>query len=767
MFVFLSFKIDELYEMMYNYNGGVDMKTVSLNGIWNLKGKNPTLKTGETISLEATVPGCVQLDLSKNGYLPEDIYIGKNVLEAEKYENYDWWYERTFTAPDARKNVFLVFEGVDCIAEYFLNGVKFGESDNMFISHEFKVDDLLKEGDNVLTVHIKSATLEANNYDYTLKVLRNSMNIESRHIRKAPHSYGWDIMPRLVTSGLWRDVTLEIRDSLYFSQTFFEARDACCNFYYVLESESNDFSDIEIELSASCDDSRFYKKVKCNKKSGIIYFNIDNVKLWFPYGYGDANIYDGTAKIFSQGNLVHQEKISFGVRSVELERRDPTEDDDGQFRILINGIEIFCKGSNWVPLDAMHCRDAERYDSALAMVKDIGCNILRCWGGNVYEDHQFFDFCDRNGIMVWQDFAMACASYPENEAFKKKLEKEATAVIRKLRNHPSIILWAGDNEVDSCTIAYNPDNNTLTREVLPKCVELNDIGRPYLPSSPYITSEMYNKGETSQVWGSRLIEDHLWGPRDYFKSDFYKNNKAHFVSETGYHGCPDLDSIKKFITHEKVWPYTNNEEWILHSSDQNGNDKRVMLMEKQVRQLFGEVPNDADEYILASQISQAEAKKYFIERMRVARPEKTGIIWWNLLDGWPQMSDAVVDYYFSKKLAYSYIKRSQAPFTVCADEIKNWNLSLYACNDTLETKHGKLTVKNALTNEIIHQCDFSAKENASTLIASVPVYYAEQKILIFEWEVNGARGFNHYLCGYPPISLEMYKTFLQKYDLRG
>ena len=743
------------------------MKTISLNGKWQLTGKPQDSAEENLITLVGSVPGCVQLDLSEQGYLPKDIYMGENVVAAEKYESYEWWYERRFQAPNERKNVFLVFEGVDCLAEYFLNGTKIGESDNMFIRHEFKVDDFLKDGENALTVHIKSAVIESDNFDYTVKMLDIPVNSESRHIRKPPHSYGWDIMPRLVTAGLWRDTRLEIRDSIYFSQTFFKTKDADGIFFFVLEFDRNDFKDVEIELSASCgDNSCFLERIACNRKSGVMYFHIDNVKRWFPYGYGEPNIYDGTAKIFSQGKLVHQEKISFGVRSVELERRDPTGDDDGQFQIIVNGIEIFCKGSNWVPLDAMHCRDAKRYAPALELVKDIGCNILRCWGGNVYEDHAFFDFCDRNGIMVWQDFAMACASYPEDDVFKKKLEKEATAVIRKLRNHPSIILWSGDNEVDSCRQGYNPDNNTLTREVLSKCVELNDMDRPYLPSSPYITGEMYNKGERAQVLGSRLVEDHLWGPRDYFKSDFYKNNKAHFVSETGYHGCPSLDSVKKFITPEHVWPYNNNSEWILHSSDQNGNDARVMLMEKQVRQLFGEVPKEADEYILASQISQAEAKKYFIERMRVARPEKTGIIWWNLLDGWPQMSDAVVDYYFNKKLAYSYIKRSQAPFAVCADELNNWKLDLYACNDTLETKQGNLTVKDALSDEIICQCEFSAKENASTLITSIPTYYSEQKILVFEWEVNGECGFNHYLCGYPPIPLKMYKEFLKKYNVK-
>jgi beta-mannosidase len=742
------------------------MKTISLNGIWKLTGKQQDCEVDTSVSVAAEVPGCAQLDLSEQGYLPKDLYMGENILAAEKYETYEWWYERSFSFSDEKKNVFLVFEGVDCIAEYFLNGVKIGESNNMFIRHEFKVDNLIKDGENTLTVHIKSAVLEADNMDYTVKMLSNSKNIEARHIRKAPHCYGWDIMPRLVTAGIWRDVRIEIRDNVYFSQTFFYTKSDDCYFYYVLEFDREHFKDIEIELTGSCgEDSVFYKRIPCSKKAGEIYFHIDNVKKWFPYGYGEPNVYDGTAKIYSEGNLVHQENISFGVRSVNLDRSDPSDNNKGQFRILINGVEILCKGSNWVPLDAIHSRDASRYNAALELTKDIGCNILRCWGGNVYEDHQFFDFCDRNGIMVWQDFAMACAAYPEDEDFKKNIEIEATSVIRKLRNHPSLIIWAGDNEVDSCTSWFNPDNNTITRNILSKCVELNDIGRPYIPSSPYITEEMYRKGERSQVLGSKLVEDHLWGPRDYFKGDFYKNNAARFVSETGYHGCPDIGSIKKFITPDNIWPYTNNSEWTLHSSDQNGNDSRVMLMEKQVLQLFGEVPQCPEEYVLASQISQAEAKKYFIERIRVGRHEKTGIIWWNLLDGWPQMSDAVVDYYFTKKLAYSYIKRSQAPFAICADEIKDWNLNLYACNDTLQVKNGHLIVREALSDKIVCEHDFTVQKNTSTVIASIPTYYSEQKILIFEWEADGERGFNHYLCGYPPISLSMYKNFLQKYNL--
>ena len=738
------------------------MRNISLNGIWKLVGQKQEDGSSRT-ELSATVPGCVQLDLSREGYLPHDLYMGNNILETEKFEEFEWWYERSFTAPEERKNVFLVFEGVDCVAEYFLNGKKLGESANMFISHEFDVSSLLVDGENTLTVHISSPVIEAHKRDYDITAVGTWGSGVQTGVRKAPHSFGWDIMPRAVTSGLWRDVKLEVRDDVYFSQLFFKTTENRCDVLYQLQCEYSYLKGLEIEIEAKCGNSVGYARVPVIEgKADVIHLSIKDPKAWLPYGYGEANVYDAIIRIYKNGEVVHTRTESFGLRSVILERTDTTDGKSGKFRFLVNGIEIMCRGSNWVPLDAFHSRDKERYGKALALVKDIGCNILRCWGGNVYEDTEFYDFCDRNGIMVWQDFSLACRRYPQDESFETEIKNEATAVVRKLRNHPSVILWSGDNEIDLVYMSrgMRPSANKINREWLPTIVERNDPTRPYLASSPYICDEVYDKKDMSL-----LPEDHLWGPRDYYKSDFYKQSKAHFVSETGYHGCPSLESIKKFITPDKVWPYTDNDQWILHSSDQRGNPARVMLMEKQVRQLFLKVPQEPEEYILASQISQAEAKKYFIERIRIGRPNKTGIIWWNLLDGWPQMSDAVVDYYFNKKLAYSYIKRSQAPFVIAADEISKWSVRFYACNDMLHFKNGSFTVKDGESGEILLSAEFSAKENSTTLIGSLPVYYSEKKILIIEWSADGESGINHYLCGYPPFDLKEYTEIIKKYGL--
>ncbi len=204
---------------------------------------------------------------------------------------------------------------------------------------------------------------------------------------------------------------------------------------------------------------------------------------------------------------------------MRLERTEvTTRDRPGDFLFEVNGCPVFCKGSNWVPVDAFHSRDEQRYADIIDLLSDTNCNMIRCWGGNVYEDHAFFDLCDRNGIMVWQDFAMACAAYPQDKAFCDKIEAEAEAVVRKLRQHASLVLWSGDNECDQIALGQglDPWQNRITRKVLPQAVYRCDPYRPYLPSSPYMAREVVEAKDTSL-----MPEQHLWGPRNYYKSPFY------------------------------------------------------------------------------------------------------------------------------------------------------------------------------------------------------------------------------------------------------
>ena len=750
---------------------------IDLNGKWKLyyyetdeyEINHPSQLTNDISNIPCTVPGNVELDLSAAGILPEDLIKGENILLAEKYETYEWWYETEFDGVCAsnEEEIFLNFEAVDCIAEYFLNGELIGKSDNMFLPNKFNVTDKLLEK-NTLHVKIKSALLAEQDMETTAFAASAEWHTYdmSTQIRKAAHSYGWDIMPRAISAGIWRGVSLEVCPKCRFSQLFFATKSVVGDtadlrmIFDVKLPHKYCNKNLRMSVYGECGDSSFAKEIPIKFKSGNMgAITVKNPKLWWPYGYGEPNLYKTTVKLFSDDTVIAEETMNVGIRTVRLVAKDTIDCEENCFKFVINNVDIVCKGSNWVPMDAYHSRDRERYAKALELVKDIGCNILRCWGGNVYEDQCFFDFCDENGIMVWQDFGMGCFNYPKTEEFYKKITDEATTVVKMLRHHPSIILWCGDNECDIIqrdfgvgVLGINHERtNKVTREILPMIVASHDMGRPYLKSSPYVSEEVF---KTQRY--DLMPEDHMWGPRDYYKSRFYSESKASFVSETGYHGSPSVESIKKFIDEEYWWPCSaDNKQWILHSADQNGDPSRMMLMVNQIKQMFDETLDNLDEFCLASQISQAEAVKYFIERVRIMPQQPGGIIWWNLIDGWPQFSDAVVDYYYDKKLAYDYIKRCQAPFCIICGENNDMKLPLYAVNDTLTKQNGHFSVSDGETGEILLEGDYNIAENTRVKLGEIHADYSEKRLIMIRWD----GGYNHYISGNIPFDLEKSKEW--------
>ena len=762
------------------------MTSKNLNGKWTLYYAD----TGKYIiddyskfdlynipSIPATVPGNVELDLSKAGILPEDLFMGTVINEeVRQVETWEWWYKTEFSCDKSLTDsptAQLLFEAVDCYAEYYLNGTLVGTSENALVEHKFDISGLLKEY-NTLIVHISSTVWEETKKKapHTLfKGIGTSHAPDYILSRRAPHTYGWDIMPRAISAGIWRGVSIETHDEYEITDMFVYPSKTFSKDYVIVnaEFETNlppqlflSYSNpLTITMIAVCGESRSERTVPLNVKNGNMIVGINNPKLWWPRGYGEQNIYDIALIIKdAKGNVLCEKSIKYGIRKVEFHNDEVATQIEGRFFFKINGVEIYCTGSNWVPLDPYHSRDAEKYEKALGLFYECGCNIVRCWGGNVYEDRKFYELCDKYGIMVWQDFSMACNYYPQEKWFFDMIEKEVQAVVKKLRNYCSIVLWSGDNECDSMIVGtgINPNKNRITREIIPNVIESLDQTRPYLPSSPYISQKVFDVIQKSTVsFEDVSTEIHAWGARDYFKASYYQNNTASFISETGYHGCPCPQSIKKFITPEKVFPYFDNKEWNLHSTDKMYDDSRVMLMHNQVIQLFGEVPDNLEEYCTASQISQAEAKKFFIERLRARRPHSSGIIWWNMLDGWPQMSDAVVDYYFSKKLAFDYIKRSQAPFCIFVGEINGWGSKVIASNCSLNKISGSFKIYDADTNETVLEKDFSVDENVNRSVGFVKLMFSEHKLLIIEWSLSdGTKGKNHYLAGFPPFNMSKY-----------
>ena len=761
------------------------VKTIRLNGSdWKLsyweQPQRPVtspngLKSVNTKTISATVPGNVELDLLAAGLI-EDPMVGCNTDKLRSWEGYQWCYTKDFTAPALEEGQIceLFFGGIDCLADIWIDDRHVGSTENMLIEHVFDVTSYLKAGKrHTLRVILRSALLEGENHLLGTLSIGNFPAEESIYIRKAPHMFGWDILPRLVSAGLWRDVELRVQNP---------ARLRDVN-YMVARLNGKDatlYLDIQVKLPSPLY-SHAFAKVTMRRNGKVAFqgdyriytpafrytFGMKDCDLWWPHGYGEAALYDAHIDLTDEnGNILDTDDRRIGIRTVRLERNDIIlPDQPGKFRFYVNEVPIFVRGTNWVPLDALHSRDKSLVKDAVDMAVDLNCNMLRCWGGNVYEDHLFYDLCDENGLMIWQDFTMGCTMYPQRDDFAKALETEVISVVTKLRNHPCIVLWAGNNEDDSAShwslapFDINPNLDRVSREVIPRVIYEFDVTRPYLPSSPYYSQAVYEHGSGEHL----LPEVHLWGPRGYYKDAYYAKAGNVFVSEIGYHGCPNMESLKKMMTPDCVYPWTHdfqwNEEWLTKSvrrfPELGQTNDRNNLMLNQISIVFGEVPRKLEDFIQASQSVQAEAMKFFVELWRGHKFEgRNGIIWWNLRDGWPLISDAVTDYWNSKKKAYYYIRNVQKDVCCMICDAEN-GYELIAVNDTPVGQNGEVKVTDVESGRVIYENHFMVPENGRTVLTLL----AEERgqgMYCIDYKVGGEVFKNHYLYGKPPYKLENY-----------
>ena len=506
------------------------------------------LENSDFKNIVGTVPGNVEIDLEREGIINDPI-IGDNVYDLRKFEAYAWWYVREFDTPKIKsgERVELAFDGIDCIADIWLNGQKIASVNNMFVEHHYDITDILQKR-NKLYVHIKSTELEARNQ------LRNNFGVrydqlgEASAIRKAPHMFGWDIMPRLMSAGIWKDVKLEIIPKTYFSSVYWvtksvypDAKKANLYIDWQFNTDRLNIDDLtisfELERNGKIAYSAEVPVITTIGRERI--WGMENVDLWWPRGFGEQALYNASIKVRDpNGNILCENKQKIGIRTAELILTPiNTEEEPGDFHFEVNGEYIFIKGTNWVPLDALHSRDIQHVDEAVGMLTDLNCNMIRMWGGNVYESYRFYDLCDENGIMVWHDFTFGCTTYPQDEEFKQKVKNEADKVLRRLRNHASIVLWAGNNEND-VSLQWgddqphiDPNTDVISRQVLPLSVREWDPKTPYLPSSPFISEEVFKVH--NKISKDLSPEMHLWGPRGFYKALFYTENNARFVREKG------------------------------------------------------------------------------------------------------------------------------------------------------------------------------------------------------------------------------------------
>ncbi len=752
---------------------------LSLNGDWTLyaapSGQDCStpveLAQSAMTRIGASVPGNVELDLVRAGLLPADLFHGENILAVRAYEDHAWWYVTRFDVPEdiVSQRPTLHLAGVDGWAEYWVNGTRLGVSDNMLIEQTWDLSEVVNAGANTLAIRLRPVrelawSKPAAPYWAGLLPLTE----ESVWVRKAPHVYGWDIMPRAVSAGLWGDVWIEDTPSVAIERIYVATLEASptratleVSYQLRLPLQMARSNRCELRLHARCEDSQWHHRWIVQFPSGTGHVAVDRPYLWWPFGYGRPQLYDLVAELWVGAERVAVRRETVGIRTVSLDRRDGSDSAPGQFQFIVNGVPVFARGTNWGPIDVFHSRDRAGYPQRLGLLKALHGNMVRLWGGNVYPSDDFYAFCDREGIMVWQDFAMACALYPQHPDFQAEIRREVVAVAQRFANHAALVLWCGDNEVDQVAYARGipTRHNVLTRRVIPEALAEQDPHRSYLPSSPFISQAV---DDAHSLKG--MPEVHLWGPRNDFKSAFYTGYSAPFVSEIGFMGLPSAGALRRFLDPDKVWP-PDNRQWLVHASDPTVEPtspywERARKTFDRIEEYFGTMPPAITDIALASQIVQAEGFKFAIEWAR-QQGSKTGLLWWSLFDGWPQVSDAVVDYYLQKKLAFDYIQRAQSPLLVLIGEpTVDQAYPVIISNHRCEPWQGRIVVRDGETRRVRWEGEAQADPGALAEVARITVNTSSPAVLTLHWSVGEERCRNHYVVGKPPFSYAQYCGWL-------
>ncbi len=677
------------------------METQTLDGPWILRGgpgSTVPLRPDEIENLPAwpaCVPGNVELALHEAG-LATDPLVAPGTWDYVRFEQWAWWYERIFDCNPSLLQAWrchLVLEGLDCLGSVWLNGVHLGDTANALVAHRLDATTALRPGANRLCIRVSSGMREAREAGGgPVGTTHQPSGYESLRLRKAAHQFGWDIMPRLVSAGLWRGVRLETVPHHAIAEVYWAtltcdpaARTASVLVDWSLRLPEVGWERWRVRVLL---DGTIAAEAAVLAQRGRRILHVKDIDPWWPRGWGEARLHEARIELCdADGVCVHAQVTRIGIRTIRLHRSDSLDSAGrGEFALMVNGHRLFARGTNWVPLDALHSRDPAHLAAAVDMLAETGCNTVRMWGGNVYESDSFFDWCDANGMLVWQDFAFGCGVYPQDDAFAAIVASEAEAVVRRLRNHACLALWCGSNETDQAMdwawpgLGRDPNADRITRRVLAQAVADHDPVRDYLPSSPYLSPAVRA--------GGGQPEDHLWGPRNDFKGAYFRGSRAIFVSEIGYHGCPSAASLARMVPPgTKLWPIIGNTD--LHPLSvqplpgDEGNLYRNPLMARQAAELIGREPADLDAFIDASQLSQAEALKSFIETWRAGKGRTGGLLWWNLRDGWPIISDAVVDWFGGRKLAYAAIRACHQDVVILAEEPVAGQQRIVAVNDTL------------------------------------------------------------------------------------
>jgi beta-mannosidase len=652
---------------------------------------------GKDTWYSATVPGCVHTDLLNNKLI-DDPFYRDNEQKLQWIGKTDWEYQATFNvAPEilARDNIELVFEGLDTYANVFLNDESVLNADNMFRTWRADCKRLLKPGANTLRIRFRSPINEIlplmAKLNYQLPAGNDQGEKTSPHTRKAPYQFGWDWGPRLVTSGIWRPVYLEAWNQARVSNVHILQKTITENAALLtarVEVESSVSGKATVVLGSPTDKTVLVRQeVKLEKGANqfAVNFVIARPALWWPNGLGAQPLYTFKVRLLLNGKPVDEATTRTGLRSLAL--RQEADAAGKSFTFVINGVPVFAKGGNWIPADSFPTRvTTAKYRQLLESVRDANMNMLRVWGGGIYEPGNFYELCDEMGILVWQDFMFGCSLYPGDDAFLDNVRQEAIDNVKRLRNHPSIVIWVGNNEIESGWFHWGwkdqlpaglwDDYRKIFYGVLPEVCSSLDPSRPYWPSSP--SSKLEDDNESQKMGDSHYWN--VWHASLPFSE--YEKQQPRFMSEYGFQSFPQLETVNTYtVTADHD---INSPVMMAHQRHPRGNQ---LIREYMLRE-YPE-PKDFESFLYVSQVLQAEGIKIGAEHLRRIRPHNMGSLFWQINDCWPVASWSSIDYTGRWKALQYYARRFYSDVLVSPQE-ENGNLSVFVVSDRLQPAAGQL-----------------------------------------------------------------------------
>jgi beta-mannosidase len=698
----------------------------SLNGPWLFKGFPKS--NGEELGaykpdysdegwLPANVPGTVHTDLMANNRIP-DPFKDSNEKAVSWVPEHEWWYRTEIELPPQlveKQVIDLVFGGLDTFATVWVNGVKVGQANNMFTGWRFNIKGVVSSGKNSVVVRFKPIYRVAHELEQQHKSKYRCLSAENcssrPYVRKASYSFGWDWAPTLPTCGIWQEAKIEAFDFAkigYLSGLPLEVSSDKAKIKLDVQVFAAQPNRLNIKYTIAGFGQKIEKTIRANATQGANFFDctieILQPNLWWPRGYGEPNLYELAVEVSLEGGLLDTASAKVGIRKVEL--LEEPDEEGVSFVFRVNGLPVFCKGANWVPADSFLPRvSAEHYRKLLTSTAKMNANFIRVWGGGIYEPDVFYNVCDELGIMVWQDFMYVCAGYPEDDWFLQEAKREAEETVLRLRGHPCILLWCGNNENQwlHYILWKNRDKVEclfglrIYEVVLAEVCKRLDSTRPYRPTTPSGGADFSGKHEGDrhnwEVWSKG---------QDYTD---YLEDTGRFLSEFGWQAPASLEVLEDYLDKESL--SLESKDFLSHEKQTDG----LELM----RRLLGlhyPVSDDLRRFVLYAQLNQADAIKTAVVHWRSRMFKTSGCLIWQLNDCWPSLSWSLLDYELNPKAAYFAVKRAFQP-VIAPLIVKNGKAYVYTVNETPDAIEGTISFQVIDFAGVIHYSKMVEKSISS------------------------------------------------------